>query len=177
MGYGTFFMKSQYLLCLLLLCLGCTKTKQAADDVDEQCNMTAIYASNANKVNITNGVWGTTSIVQGDCMPNFGGRSSCSTCAIQREVRVYEYTKNADAIKDKTGGPFYESFKTKLIQSVQTDSKGFYQVKLPNVVFTVVIVEKSLLYAPLSDGLGGLSPVTVTNGKVKADLTLNYAVY
>ncbi|WP_342645637.1 hypothetical protein [Mucilaginibacter sp. CSA2-8R] len=170
-------MKTHYLVCLILLCLGCTKTKQAADKVDEQCDMPAIYRLNTTKVNITNGVWGTVSITQGDCMPTFGGKSSCSTCAIQREVRIYEYTKNTDAVRNKTGGPFYDSFKTKLIQSVQTDNKGFYQATLPDGVYSIIIVEKGLLYAYMADGLGGLSPFTVSRGKVKADLTLNYAVY
>jgi len=171
-------MKSYYSLCLLLLCLSCTKTKQTADDVEEKCDMPAIYASNAGKVNFANGVWGTITITQGDCMPKFNEKNSCSTCAIQREVRVYEYTKIADAVQNKAGGPaFYDSFKTKLMQSAQTDSKGFYQITLPDGLYTVVIVEKGLLYAPLMDGLGGLSPVTVNGGKVKANLTLNYAVY
>lgn len=60
---------------------------------------------------------------------------------------------------------------------MQTDSKGFYQVTLPDGLYTIVIVEKGLLYAPLMDGIGGLSPVTVNKAKTKADLTLNYAVY
>ena len=171
-------MKSYYSLCLLLLCLSCTKTKQTAGNVDEKCNMPAIYASNASKANIANGVWGTISITQGNCMPTVNVTTSCSTCAKQREVRVYEYTKIADAVQNKAGGPsFYDNFKTKLIQSVQADSKGFYQIILPDGLYTIVIVEKGLLYAPLMDGLGGLSPVTVNGGKVKADLTLNYAVY
>jgi hypothetical protein len=170
-------MKSHYLLCLLLLCLSCTKTKQTADDVNEKCDMPAIYALNANKVTLANGVWGTASITQGNCMPTVNQSNSCSSCAIQREVRIYEYTKKADAVQNKAGGPFYDSFKTKQIQSVQTDNKGFYQVTLPDGVYSVVIVENGLLYASLMDGLGGLSPVMVSKGKVKADLTLNYAVY
>ncbi len=99
-------MRSHYSMFLLLLSLSCTKAKQPANDVDEKCDMPAIYALNASKVNFANGIWGTVSITQGNCMPMFNEKNSCSFCVIEREVRIYEYTKIADAVQNKAGGPF-----------------------------------------------------------------------
>ena len=163
------------LFILVLTILGCTKSKLNKSD----CDIQQVYQDNAAKPTITDGVWGTVSFTQGNCMPVVGsGISGCVTCPAQRTVRIYEYTSMDQASYISGSSGFYESFQTQLIKEIQSDANGFYEAALPVGTYTIVVIENGKLYANLSDGHGGINPVIVEGGREKLDVNINYqAVY
>jgi hypothetical protein len=163
-------MKTFILLLLsITVMLACKKETKTS-----VCNMDSIYATNAAKVTITNGVWGTVSEMTGNCMPVIDPYTTdCTHCPIVRKVRIYPYTTTSNAVVANPGG-FYSSFSTTLIAEVDTDALGFFQVTLPAGNYTVVVVEDGKLYSPLGDGFGGINPVTVAAGSTKMNLTSTY---
>ena len=131
---------------------------------------------NSGKVSITSGIWGTASHRQGNCMP--GPQSTtCLDCPIQTQVRIYAYTTFQDAIRAMTGGSYFDSFSTVLIKTVDTDAHGFFQTDLPDGKYTIALIKDGKLFANLSDGQGGIWPVSVSKGKVNIDLVFDTAVY
>jgi hypothetical protein len=164
------------LLSVLILSVSCKKSK--TPESVETCDIQKTQAQNSSKVTITKGVWGTVSIRQGNCMPMVGPTpSTCTECAIQREVRIYAYTKSINATPATPVNGLYDSFNTQLIKTVTTDAQGFFQADLPDGKYTVVFVEDGKLYASTGDGQGGISPVEIQQTKVNLNLVLNRAVY
>jgi hypothetical protein len=162
------------LLVLMLFCLvACEKDKKST--VKEGCNMVEVLQQNSRKVTIGSGIWGTTSLRTGDCMPTTGSSSTCSQCPVKREVRIYAYTTLPDAVQTP-GTIAYDSFKTQLIKTVTSDEQGFFEAELPNGKYTVVLVENGKLYANSFDGNGGISSGNVQQSKVNVDVVLNRAV-
>lgn len=159
-------------ICLFIACI-----KAGDKMINDKCDMASIQQQNSSRVTITNGIWGTVSLKQGDCMPTTNKTSTCSACPVEREIRIYKYTTLQD-IEPATDNPsLAKSFKTQLIKTVMADDQGFYQADLPAGKYTVVIVEDGNLYLNVLDNQGGISPVTVSQGKVNLNLVVDHAAY
>jgi hypothetical protein len=150
----------------------CDKEKEKVKT--ENCNIQQVYDQNAQKVTITTGVWGTIANMEGNCMPVVGPGSTCKTCAVQRTVKIYEYTLRSNATASANSTIFFDSFNTRLVAQVDTDANGFFQVNIPAGQYSITVVENGKLYANETDGQGGLQPFTVGTGTVKANLTMTY---
>ncbi|MGI8952821.1 MAG: hypothetical protein ACR2FN_14705 [Chitinophagaceae bacterium] len=138
------------------------------------CDIQKVYADNASKVTITNGIWGTVSFMEGNCMPTTQpGLSTCKTCPVKRTLRIYEYTTPGNATLNITT-TFYDSFSTRLIKEIDTDNDGFFQTNIPSGHYTIVVIENGKLYVCSFDGQGGLNPFTFISGKKNINLTLTY---
>lgn len=166
-------MKLVLLPALFLVLLGACKK----DDRNRVgCNMAETWTANESKITISNGVWGTVSSMEGDCMPVIDpSENRCTHCPVKRTVRIYEYTNRSQA--NPSGGPyssFYSSFSTQLIRELITDRDGFFQTELPPGQYTIVTLENGKLYAHSADAQGGLNPLNVVNGKNKRDILLTY---
>lgn len=158
---------------LLVFLISCDKDNDVA--IQKGCDIQKIYTSNAAKVTITNGVWGTVSSIEGDCMPTIPVCTSCCrNCPVQRTVQIYEYTLISDGITTDPYMVFFDSFNTQLLAEVDTDDNGFFQVDLPPKTYSIVIVENGKLYANTRDGQGGLNPFTLTSGVQNLNLTMTY---
>ena len=167
-------MKTVFGLCFFVLFfISCHKDNNNA--TQNGCNIQQVYADNAKKVTITNGVWGTVSNVEGDCMPTVPACTSCCrNCPVQRTVKIYQYTLVSDGVTSDPYKVFYDSFNTQLVTQVDTDDNGFFQVDIPAGHYTIVIVENGKLYVNIMDGQGGLSPFTLTAGTLNANLFMTY---
>ncbi len=163
-------------LFLAVICLSCKKNeKQETLQPVVTCNIQQILAANALKVTIINGIWGTVSSYEGNCMPVIGPNSTCKHCPAQRTVKIYAYTTAANAVASSGLNGFYDSFNTTLIKQTDTDSDGFFQMDLPTGNYTMVIVENGKLFGNRStDGQGGINPFTYTNGQQKVDFSMTY---
>lgn len=160
--------------CLLLFTLiGCDNDNHMENPAE--CDIQKVYTDNAKKLTIANGIWGTVSSMEGNCMPVIQpGSTTCKHCPVKRMVKIYEYTLLGNATPSGNSPIFFDSFKTRLIKQLDTDDNGFFQTSIPPGQYTIVVVENGKLYANGSDGQGGLSPVTFTNGTQKIDLTMTY---
>jgi hypothetical protein len=161
--------------CLsLLLFISCHKDNHNST-TPKTCNIQQAYANNVKKVTITNGVWGTVSSVEGDCMPTIPAcNSCCQNCTVQRTVRIYQYTTLSDAVTSDPYNVFFDSFNTQLVVQVDTDEDGFFQADVPAGKYSIVVVENGKLYANARDGQGGLSPFAFSSGTKNANLTMTY---
>lgn len=139
------------------------------------CNMQQVYADNAKKVTITNGVWGTVSSMEGNCMPTIPpSTNSCKNCPVQRTVKVYQYALLSNAMPSGNSSAFFDSFNTPLVAQVDTDENGFFQITIPAGHYSIAIVENGKLYANTLDGQGGLNPFTLSSGTQNVDIVMTY---
>jgi len=139
------------------------------------CNIQQVYSDNAKKVTITNGVWGTVSNVEGDCMPTVPVcNSCCRNCPVKRTVKIYQYTTLNDVVTSDPYKAFFDSFTTQFVTQVETDENGFFQTVIPAGHYTIVVVENGKLYANTRDGQGGISPFTFSSGTKNVNLTMTY---
>lgn len=140
-------------------------------------NTTELRKHNEGKITISEGIAGTLTLIEGDCMPAGGGlENTCKEYPVKRKIMIYEYTLISQAEKDK--GSFYTKVNTKLMATAECDKEGFYQVKIAPGKYSLFIEEKGKLYASGLDGYGWLNPVTVEAGKVaNGNLRLSYAVW
>jgi hypothetical protein len=168
------FMKNSLLFCFFFLILiSCHKDKYAT--TRKGCNIQQVYTDNAKKVTITNGIWGTVSNIEGDCMPTVPACSSCCrNCPVQRTVKIYQYTLVSNGVTSDPYKVFFDSFNTQLVTQVETDDNGFFQVEIPTGHYSIVIFENGKLYANRKDGQGGLNPFTLTTGTLNANLVITY---
>ena len=135
------------------------------------CDMHQVYADNADKLTISNGIWGTVAFMEGDCMP--GSPTTCKTCPVKRTIRIYQYTRLNQA-RPETSTGFYDRFNTELVKEFASDDSGFFQLEIPAGDYTIIVVENGKLYSFGFDGQGGISPLTYAGGKQKVNLTLTY---
>jgi hypothetical protein len=139
------------------------------------CDIQQVYVDNANKVTITNGVWGTISMMEGNCMPTVPpSTNSCKNCPVKRTVKIYQYTLFSNATPSGNSTIFFDSFNTQLVAQVDADDNGFFQVSIPAGHYTIAIVENGKLYANGGDGQGGLSPFTLSSGTQNVNITITY---
>lgn len=161
LGFGVF----------VLLFISCHKDNNST----QTCNIYQVYADNTKKVTITNGVWGTVSFVEGDCMPTvLTCNSCCRNCPVQKTVKIYQYTTLSNAVTSDPYKVFFDTFNTRLVTQVDTDENGFFQAEIPEGNYSIVVVENGKLYANKRDGQGGLSPITISNGIKNANLPMTY---
>jgi len=162
--------KALLLLYIVALCASCGKSDKPKPAV--VCDIDKARADNASKVTIANGLWGTLSILTGNCMPMVPpGSTTCSHCPAKRTIRIYEYTTTAQATPANRG-PWYDSFNTRLLKEFSSDDNGFYQVEIDPGTYTAVAIDNNKMYSYGIDGQGGISTINITAGKQKADMMM-----
>ena len=165
-------MKKLIGICFLVICLASCK-KHHCDPAD--CDIQKAYAENATKVSIINGIWGTVSSMEGNCMPMVPpGSNTCKHCPVKRTVKIYEYTLLSQATPSGNSPIFFDSFSTQLVAQVDADNNGFFQANIPPGHYSIVIVEDGKLYANGTDGQGGLNPITYSTGLQNVNLIMTY---
>jgi hypothetical protein len=140
-----------------------------------ECDMQKIYPDNAAKVTISDGIWGTVSSMEGNCMPMIApSNSSCTHCPVKRTVKIYEYTLQSQATPSGNSGVFFDNFNTQLLAQAEADSYGFFQINIAPGKYTIAVVENGKLYANSRDGQGGLNPVNFSGVKLNANIVMTH---
>ena len=122
------FMKSlSGLFIVIFIFFGCDKDRTTHTD----CNIQQAYADNAKKVTITNGIWGTVSSMEENCMPVVPTtNSTCKYCPVKRTVKIYQYSLFSNATPSGNSTIFFD-INTPLVAEVNTDDNGFFQLNIP----------------------------------------------
>lgn len=125
----------------------------------------------------TQGIQGHVYRISGNQMPSPETKPPTPK-GVRAMVYIYELT-NLSQVNRTTQSSFYRSISTKLIKTTQSDSSGYYKVKLPPGHYSLFTKKDSLFYANLYDGHNNIAPVYVTPGKMsKVDIKIDYdAVY
>ena len=137
--------------------------QEAGSGIDWMNNFLELNKYNENKISITEGIWGTVILREGNCMPGVLGR--CFYYPVKREVLVYEYTNLNETVRPSTA-PVYSEVFTKLIATTICDEEGFFEIGLAPGKYSVFVKEKLYLYSNLFDGSGGINPVIVEKSAV-----------
>jgi hypothetical protein len=122
-----------------------------------------------SQVTISQGAWGNIWFWEGDFMPVGWG----NIAPVVRTVYVHELT-SLQQVDQVSHGAFYRAIHTNLIDSVQSNSTGFFQIPLDAGQYSFFIKEDSLYYANAFDGFGHILPATIKKDsltKVQIDIT------
>ncbi len=145
----------------------------------EKCPEPEYPPETKEKVTINQGLWGNVWFWEGDfyiidyqpdCPPR-------KITPVIRNVYAFEPTSGlpVDSQVIQVGySPFYSKILTKLVDSTQSDSTGFFQLELPPGKYSFFVKEDSLFYANLFDGYGLIFPVIVVKDsvtKIQIDIT------
>ena len=152
-------------------------TQQGADRIIPWLNnIEALKKHNQSKVSISQGVWGTITLREGECSPT---SRRCRQFPVQREVCIYELIR-VDQIDDYVS--FVSSEIEKYIVATTTcDEEGFFELELEPGYYSMFVREKGALNPEFPDyglpeiGIVAGIPVIVTLGVSYAELRINYA--
>jgi hypothetical protein len=162
---------------MTVIASNCSKKDVKDNTSKPPCDIQKTYSENSAKVTIKNGVWGTVSFMEGNCMPIIDPQTTtCKNCPVKRIVRIYQYTTENQAVKSGTIS-FYDSFSTQLVKQIETDDNGFFQTDLPAGKYTMVVIENGKLYTSSGDIYGGINPFTYSSGIEKINFTITYKAY
>jgi len=167
-------LKFVFPLLLITLLISCENEIEQKTD-RKNYNLEELFHLNNSKITIKQGIAGTLTMKEGNCMPMIGIGGNCITFPVQRTIRVYEYT----TLKEVKGHiSSYDAVSSKLVGKTETDADGFYQIGLPPGKFSLFIMEKNKFYANGLDGQGGINPISIEKDSVTIGLfNIDYAVY
>ena len=157
---------------ILLLGISCQKNCGCQDWTNR---MEELYQHNLEKITIQQGVAGTVSLIEGDCMPVVD-QNSCLQYPVERSLHIFSYTTLDDVVQD--GPTTFSSIQTDLIGSVGSDKEGFFELALEPGKYSIFIEEQGAYYANSLDGEGGIQPFEVAADSISlVNPELDYAVY
>jgi len=123
--------------------------------------------------NIKQGIYGSLTWLQGNMMPSPDEPRAVDGNPIQRTVNIYEVV----TFKDVQGqAPLFTQIKGKLVKTIKSNSKGFYECELPVGTYSVFTVEpEGNFFANSFDGNEQINAVKVgPSGVIKLDIQINY---
>lgn len=127
---------------------------------------------------IKQGVKGQVLFYEGNHMPraSLPGKESNNNrgtiTPVIREILFFELFKR------NSSGYFVNPAGARLVKKIQSDQKGFYQVKLPVGKYSVAVKENGSYYANLEDAEGYANPVEVKKGEVTTlNIRITYKAY
>ena len=156
-----------WMVCILLS--SCDIFNFSDDD-----DLKRLIERNKEKITISTGFSGTLIMKEGNCMPGMP-RPGCKAFPVSRTIFIYEYTTKKSVVGI---GPFYDTINSALVGHCIADNEGFFQISLHPGKYSIFIEENDKYYADISDGQGGINPVTVKSDSVSViKLILDYAGY
>lgn len=152
-------------LFVLAAATGCRKhadapEAQAPKPADWTNKIDELKAHNQAKVTVTQGIWGTLTRKEGNCMPGADPKTtSCREYPIKETIRIYEYTRESDVTRDAER--YITSINTKMLAITEADAEGFFQLYMATGKYSIINEYEGKLYCNITDNNGGLQPVTV----------------
>jgi hypothetical protein len=84
---------------------------------------------------------------------------------IRTTLYIYELT-NLSQLTRVGESAFYSNIKTRFVESVRSDTSGYFSVPLPPGLYSLFTKKDALFYANYFDGQNNVAPVKVSPGKV-----------
>ena len=111
---------------------------------------------------IKQGVYGIVLFWEGSFMPPATGTKT----PVERMVLIYELTSSVHDIERVGNTPFYSKINTQLIDSVKSNSKGFFECSLPVGQYSIFVWEDSLLYSNRMDDHLNIFPFEIKKDSI-----------
>lgn len=148
------YVKKIAFLCLLASFMSCSVQKEGTSKIKQ-------------------GAYGYVTWLEGNMMPSPDAPKSNGKKGVEREIQIYEVV----TFKDVEGeAPLFTKVKAKLVKTVKSNAKGFYECELPVGRYSIFTVEEDTkLFANNSDGDGKINSIEIEQGKaVQLDMQINY---
>ncbi|MBS1598931.1 MAG: carboxypeptidase regulatory-like domain-containing protein [Bacteroidetes bacterium] len=135
-----------------------------------------VMHSGIESIHKSQGIEGHVYRISGNQMPSPDVKPAAPK-GIKTTVYIYDLTNLNQTIR-KDQSPFYSAVKTNLVKKVETDSNGYFKVKLPVGYYSLFTKKDSLFYANSFDGKNNIAPVQVHPQKFsKVELKIDYDAY
>jgi hypothetical protein len=96
---------------------------------------------------------------------------------IKTTLYIFDLT-NLDQTIRQGQSSFYLSVKTKLVKKIETDTSGYFKVKLPVGHYSLFTKKDTLFYANWFDGNNNIAPVQVLPQKLtNVEFKIDYDAY
>jgi hypothetical protein len=96
---------------------------------------------------------------------------------IKTTLYIFNLTNLNQTIRQDQSS-FYSSIKTKLVKKVETDTNGYFKVKLPAGQYSLFVKKDTMFYANWFDGNNNIAPVQVLPQKLsKVEFRIDYDAY
>ncbi len=149
--------RSTSFLGLILLCIfaGCKD------------NRIGYPPDTSDQITISQGVWGNVWFWEGNFQPT---EPTGTITPVERQVLIYEATPRDSA--STAGGGFYREIRTTLVGATTSNHTGFFQLSLPEGVYSSFVKEDSLYWQGIDDsiGIGGFRVLPGSVSKVQIDI-------
>lgn len=91
---------------------------------------------------------------------------------VAREIHIHELTNVGDVVQD---GLFYSQINSKLIETVQSDEEGHFQVQLSPGRYSLFVKEEKGFFANIFDIDNNINPVEVKEDEItEITVKINY---
>jgi hypothetical protein len=128
------------------------------------------YVGVKNNPTISQGIYGKTYLITGDCMPIYT-EDSCRKEIVSRTIFIRELVP-IEAIEKG-----YLKKESDLIKVAKSNIRGFYEVWLPPGNYSVFIEDEGKEYCRWVSGSGGACQITIGDGLYERDITINHATW
>lgn len=161
---------------LLALFASCEKSETNPENSKRIHDLDSLIERNLEKVTLNEGLTGTIITEEGNCMPYVSEEPEpnpdCKIFPVARTIRIYEYTTRDQVTThpDFDSPTFFSHVETELVQTITSDTDGFFETALSPGKYSLFVEEKGALYANLWDSDGGIHPVVVEEGEMTAVL-------
>jgi len=147
-------MKKVSTFCLMVLIMSCSLQKEGSPKIKQ-------------------GIYGSVTWLQGNMMPSPDEPRAANGNPIERTINIYEVVTFKDV---KGQAPLFTQIEGKLVRTVKSNSKGFYECELPIGTYSVFTVEpEGNFFANSFDGNEQINAVKVEHGGIiKLDIQINY---
>lgn len=138
------------------------------------CTGTRLPADQLNRISIPQGLAGSVWLWEGDFQPQIGAPSCGTVTPVIRTLLVYPLTARADLPQPQASVFFVSSMPGAPIDSVRSDSTGFFQLPLAPGSYSVVVQEGIQLYGNVATFdiryVGGVVVLGGTISRVAVDI-------
>ncbi|MDQ8003602.1 MAG: hypothetical protein REI64_02315 [Pedobacter sp.] len=133
----------------------------------------ACTVQNQDGKSVKQGVYGNVTWLSGNMMPSPDEPRAMEGRPVERQINIYKVVTFNQV---QGNAPLFKAIEGKLVKSVKSNAKGFYQCDLDPGVYSVFVLEKNgELFANISNGRGQINPITVQSGNsTKLDIQINY---
>lgn len=128
---------------------------------------------NANRVTITQGIWGDVWFWEGDFML---GSGTGTITPVVRTVYAYELTDWSQV--DATPSPeFFSAIHSRLVDSTESDAAGFFQMTLAPGRYSIFVREDSAYFANGDDGQYIFPETVVVDSVTRVRIDIDYKAF
>lgn len=165
------------IILLFIVCTSiytCSK-KNSGEPTNWIFRLNELVNNHKNKVSIKQGIYGTTSLTTGNCMPIID-ENQCKLYTIEKEILIYERTSPFQVTFNNN--KFVSKIHSKLIKKVNSDANGFFQIDLPVGVYSLFYQDDTIYpYVNINNPTIINEIIVDTNIKYYQYINIDKAIY